>query len=61
MDFDLAEFDLSTGVGGADGHEEVDQFADDIGIFGLDAKEVEDLRSMKDAVLFIIDCRPSMV
>lgn len=61
MDFDLAEFDLSTGVGEGHGHDDVDQFADDIGIFGLDAKEVEDLRSMKDAVLFIIDCRPSMV
>ncbi len=64
MDFDFAEFELSTGAGGdpaGGAQENVDQFVDDIGIFGLDAKEAEELRSLKDAVLFIIDCRPSMV
>lgn len=58
MDFDFAEFENTAPDGGA---ESVDQFVDDIGIFGLDPKEAEELRQLKDAVLFVIDCRPSMV
>ena len=38
-----------------DGQENPDQF-----LFGLDATEMEQMKSQKDSVIFLIDCHKSM-
>ena len=52
MDFDEI---MEDGGGNSDGEDARDNF-----LFGLEPKELEELKQNRDSVIFLLDCHPSM-